>query len=174
MGMTKLEYKNLLAKEISINNIFKIKNIPSLYAVYLIRKSQYNYHKGKIGKIISKIYVNKLVKLYGIFIHPEVKIGAGLKLPHPNGIIIGKSVSIGKNCTIYQQVTIGSSNIGDYKIGKQPNIKNDVILFAGSKIIGDINIESGTIIGANAVVTKNSSENGIYAGIPAKLLKMKE
>ena len=174
MGITRKQYKNFLNKEIHTKNVFKIINNPSYHSIYLIRKAQYYYGKNVFLKILSKKIVIHLQKTYGIFIHPETQIGIGLKLPHPNGIIIGKTVSIGENCTIYQQVTIGSSNIGDYKLGKQPKLKDDIVLFAGSKIIGDIVVESGTTVGANAVLTKNTEKKGIYAGVPAKLIKLQK
>ena len=175
-----ISYKEYLKKEIyndknlSIWSKFKRKYIISSYnSIYLIRKMQkINKKNFKYKNILIYYYKNQLIKKYGIFIHEDSHIGIGLKLPHPNGIIIGKNVTIGENCTIYQQVTIGSSRVGDYLIGdkSQPTIGNDVTIFSGSKIIGAINIANSTIVGANAVITKSTEENGVYVGIPAKQL----
>ena len=161
---------------LKLTNLQKVRYrylISSTNAVYLIRMMQKTNEIRFIGKILSEYYRNKLIKKYGIFIGNETKIGIGLKLPHPNGIIIGEKVKIGNNCTIYQQVTIGSSKIGDYLNGLQPQLGNNVILFAGSKIIGNIEIKNKTIIGANAVVNKNTEENSVYVGIPAKNIRTK-
>ena len=102
--------------------------------------------------------------------NPDVELGVGLKLPHPTGIVIA-SKSIGNHVTIYQQVTIGSARIGDYLAkggAKQPVIGNDVVLFSGSKIIGEITVADGSCIGANAVLTKSTSNDTTYVGVPAR------
>jgi len=96
----------------------------------------------------------------------KTKIGKGLHIPHPIGIVINGKAKIGDYCTIMQQVTIGNK-LEDEKV---PEIGNNVFIGAGAKIIGDIKIEDNVIIGANSVVTKNVSKNCIVAGVPAKLI----
>lgn len=121
---------------------------------------------------IFHIFINhKLTTKYGSFIGSKVNIGAGVKFPHPNGIIIGESTIIGKNCTIYQQVTFGGKNIGDAQTGSYPVVGNNVIIFSGAKLIGDIVIGDNVIIGANSVVNKNFPSNVIIGGVPARILK---
>lgn len=123
---------------------------------------------------LQKYYRVKLKKRYGIFVGNNVQIGKNLNLPHPNGIVIGSNVKIGDNVRIYQQVTIGGHNIGDSQNGRMPEIGNDVVLFAGAKILGNVKIADGTIIGANAVVLHDTEKNGIYAGVPAILKKWRQ
>lgn len=113
----------------------------------------------------------KLVKEFGSYISPNVKIGVGVVFPHPNGIILGGNTLIGNNCTIYQQVTFGGKNIGDAQQGNYPKLGNNVIVFAGAKLVGDISIGNDSIIGANGVVIKDVQEKTIVGGIPARLLK---
>jgi serine O-acetyltransferase len=72
--------------------------------------------------------------------------------------------SIGNNCTIYQQVTIGNWN-GTPKIG------NNVTIFPGAKVIGNITVGDNVKIGANAVVSKNVPENCTVVGVPAFIVK---
>jgi serine O-acetyltransferase len=109
---------------------------------------------------LSQHLSHVLIKKYGLFISPKAVIGLGLSLPHPNGIIIGEAVKIGNNCKIFQQVTIGSLRPGDYKKGKQPKLGDNIWLFAGSKIIGDIILEDDICVGANSVLLTNT-EGGI-------------
>jgi serine O-acetyltransferase len=146
--------------------ISRILFYPSYNAVFLIRL--FLTSNNRIFKII--IY-NKLINKYGIFIGNETKIGIGLVLGHPNGIIIGNNVNIGKNCTIYQQVTIGIKNEGDDKKGHYPRIGNNCSIGAGAKILGNICVGNNTLIGANAVLLKNTEENSVYAGIPARIMR---
>lgn len=162
---------NEIYDEIKTRNIIKIISTPSIHVIYLIRRMQKNYRKGGISKIFAKYIKRKLVREYGIFIHPNSQIGKGISFPHPNGIIIGENAIIDDNCTIYQQVTIGSSKIGDYKLGLQPHIKSNCVLFSGCKVIGNVIVENNTTIGANAVVIGNTEKNSTYVGIPAKRIK---
>lgn len=138
---------------------------PSYEAVWLVRKFQYYASNGK--KWRSYRIRNALVQKYGIFIHPNTRIGEGLKLPHPDGIILGRSVTIGKDCTIFQQVTLGSKNCEDCRQGMQPTVGDGCTLFAGCKVIGGVTLQNGTQVGANAVLMCNTEENSVYAGIPA-------
>jgi serine O-acetyltransferase len=153
-----------------------IKSNHSEKANSLIRKTQLRANrKNIVDRFLVKRYLNKLITLYGIFIHPDTNIGLGLKLPHPNGIVIGESVEIGENTTIYQQVTIGSAHVGDWKNNKQPKIGNNVTLFAGCKIIGDIKIADNVTIAAGAVVVKSIREPfTVWGGVPASKLSDKK
>lgn len=91
-------------------------------------------------------------------------------LPHPVGIVIGKKVNIGKNCVVYQNVTIGVSNsrFEDY-----PIIGNHVIIYAGAIIIGKVIIGDNAIIGAGCIVTKDVPEGKIAVGSPMKIIDKK-
>lgn len=112
--------------------------------------------------IQEKLYRKILILLFGIFVGHNVKIGEGLVLPHPNGIVIGNNVIIGTHVTIYQQVTIGRKN------GCYPIVRGGSILYPGCKILGGIIVDRGTKVGANAVLLKSTEYNSTYVGIPAK------
>lgn len=105
--------------------------------------------KNKIFKFIAILIKNGNIKKYGVEIGLNAKISNGFHIAHLNGIVVGDKAIIGENFTIYQQVTIGQ------KDGLYPVIKDNVILYPGSKVIGDIVIGSGAKIGANALVLKN-------------------
>jgi serine O-acetyltransferase len=93
------------------------------------------------------------------------KIGGGLLMPHPNGIVIHPDALIGPNCLIFQQVTIGSR--GDKGL---PTIGGHVDIGAGAKILGGVNIGNHAIIGANAVVLQDIPAGKTAVGIPAKVI----
>jgi len=156
--------KNNFFKTIMTIIFNKSKNV-----VFLFRIAQILNEKG--FTILASLIKRKIFFKYGIEISLNAKIGLGLKIAHPNGIIIGDGVSIGKNVTIYHQVTLGGKNIGDAKQKNYPDIGDNVILFAGAKVLGNIKVGSNSIIGANSVVIKDVDENCVYAGIPAKKIK---
>lgn len=175
--MNKEYYQMCLRREVYGDNSTVLKRIIlssfmfGKNANYLLRKLQLlGSNKGILYYFRYRHVRAKLIKRFGMYINGNVEIGGGLQLPHPNGIIIGSGVSIGDDCRIYQQVTIGGKNIGDSDSGRMPKIGNNCVLYAGCKVLGDIELADGTIVGANAVLTQSTEPNSVYAGIPAKLI----
>jgi serine O-acetyltransferase len=90
----------------------------------------------------------------GISIPLRCQIGGGLQMPHTNGIVINVGATIGCNCEIFQQVTIGEMK------GGYPTIGNGVSIGPGAKILGAVTIGDGARIGANALVMKDVPAGG--------------
>ena len=84
-------------------------------------------------------------------------------MPHPIGIVIAKNATLGKNCTIYQNVTIGAKTRELAKLGKKhfPTIGDNVTIYAGACVIGGIKVGNNVTIGANTVVVKDIPDNAI-------------
>lgn len=137
-------------------------------AVILYRVSNYLYTK-KMYKA-SQIIKNYNLKITGAEISQSCKIGEGLFIAHPNGIVIGGKSVVGKNVTILQQVTLGLSTPDKYH---NPTIGDNVYLGCGCKILGDISLGNNCFVGANSVVTKNFDDNLVIAGIPARIINKK-
>jgi serine O-acetyltransferase len=140
-------------------------------ALMLLAKARMFRAKGY--RRLSRYFFRRLERDYGVFINPKSQIGEGLRLPHPNGIIIGEGVVIGDNVTLYQQVTLGGARIGDWQAGRYPTIGHNTVIFAGAKIIGDVTVGDNCVIGANAVVTKDVPDNHTAVGIPARIIANK-
>ncbi len=93
------------------------------------------------------------------------KLGGGLLLPHPNGIVIHPDAEIGPNCLLFQQVTIGANDRG------VPRIGGHVDIGAGAKVLGPVTIGNHARIGANAVVMINVPNGATAAGVPARVVR---
>lgn len=89
----------------------------------------------------------------GIEIPFSCRIGAGLRMPHQNGIVLQGATEIGEDCTIYHQVTLGENERSAGRGG--PIVGNRVYLGAGAKVIGRITIGDDSTVGANAVVVRS-------------------
>ncbi|MBF8807262.1 MAG: serine acetyltransferase [Enterococcus lacertideformus] len=100
----------------------------------------------------------------------SLKMGNGIKIWHPFGIIIHSKSKIGNNVELRHQVTIGKSTAES----GLPIIGNNVSIGAGAKILGEIYIGDGSIVGANAVVTKSFPKNSVLVGCPAMNIAKKE
>ena len=98
----------------------------------------------------------------GIEIHPGATIGRRVVIDHGMGVVIGETAIVGNDVLIYHGVTLGGK-IND-RVKRHPTIGNNVLLGAGAKIIGDIEIGDGAQIGANAVVTKNVPAGAVIVG----------
>ena len=107
--------------------------------------------------------------LTGIEIHPGATIGKGFFIDHGMGVVIGETTEIGDNCTIYQGVTLGGTG---KDIGKRhPTLGDNVMVGAGAKVLGPVQVGSNTKIAANAVVLHPVPDNSTAVGIPAKVVK---
>ena len=109
----------------------------------------------------------------GIEIHPKPKIGKNLFIDHGMGVVIGETSEISDNVTIYHNVTLGgtspSINTNEQRNSKRhPTLEENVVVGSGAQILGPVVIGKNSLIGANAVVTKDVPEKSIMAGNPAK------
>ncbi len=108
----------------------------------------------------------------GIEIHPGAKIGKNLFIDHGLGVVIGETAEVGDNVTLYQGVTLGGTSLQDDK--RHPTLKNNVIVGAGAKILGPIEIGENVLVGSNSVVVKPVPDNTTVVGIPAHIVPKKE
>lgn len=158
-----------------IKEIAKRIFIPEIKIEKEINKYMKFQASNKIKKIFKFILRKKIFLKYGNTIGINSKARGKITFPHPHNIVIGNDVVIGKNCIIYQNVTLGKKgtfyldegNIGD----DYPNIGDNVIIYAGAVIVGNIKIGNNVIVAANAVVTTDVPDNSVVGGIPAKILK---
>ncbi|MBO5304935.1 MAG: serine O-acetyltransferase [Clostridia bacterium] len=119
---------------------------------------------------IAQIISFRARKHYGIEIHPAAKIGKGIMIDHGNGLVIGETTEIGDNVIIYQGVTLGGTG---KDVGKRhPTIGNNVMICAGSKILGPVTIGDHTKIGAGSVVLKDVPPHCTVVGVPGRIVKM--
>lgn len=118
---------------------------------------------------IAKFLSNRL-KVKGLHISHKAKIHRSLNLPHPIAIVIGEGVVIGKNVSIYQNVTLGGARLGDAKGGNYPTVNEGAVIFAGAVVVGNVTLGKNCIIGANSVVLNDVPDNAVCAGVPAKII----
>lgn len=85
------------------------------------------------------------------------------------GIVIGETAEIGEDCLLYHGVTLGA--VANKKGKRHPSVGNNVMLGAGSVLLGDIKVGDNVKIGANAVVLENVESNSTAVGAPARVIK---
>lgn len=117
------------------------------------------------NEFLRHIRRNRLERQFKFSLGENAKIGKGFHINHFQGIVIGDGVIIGERCNIFQGVTLGQKN------GVYPIIKNDVTLFPGCMVIGEVTIGNHAIIAPNSVVISDVPDNAVYSGIPAVRIK---
>ena len=139
---------------------------PSVHAMFFYRIANYLY---RLHFFFLARFLSQLARfLTGIEIHPGARIGKGFFIDHGMGVVIGETVIIKDDVTIYHQVTLGGT--GKEKGKRHPTIGNQVVIGAGAKVLGPINVGDYAKIGAGAVVTKDVLDYQTVVGIPAKPL----
>jgi serine O-acetyltransferase len=140
---------------------------PSRHLLQAVREySRAKEAGGAVGWVRSKVAVARH-RFWSVATGADIplnteKIGGGLLLPHPNGVVIHPDVEIGPNCLIFQQVTIGTGPRPGV-----PRIGGHVDIGAGAKILGGVVIGDHARIGANAVVISDVPAGAVATGIPA-------
>jgi len=104
----------------------------------------------------------------GIEIHPGAKLGAGLFIDHGMGVVIGETAEVGRDCTLYQGVTLGGTSLQHGK--RHPTLEDGVVVGAGAGIIGAIVVGANSKIAAGAVVVKDVPPNSTVVGVPGRVV----
>jgi serine O-acetyltransferase len=143
---------------------------PSLYdletfAVRLHRLAHRLESNGRSGIANIVVAANRI--LTGVEIEPGATIGSGLVIRHGHGIVINKEVRIGRDCELFQQVTLGLALAG--RKGA-PVLGDRVRVGAGAKVLGPVAIGDDAWIGANAVVLQDVPAGTRAVGVPARVV----
>lgn len=111
--------------------------------------------------------------ILGVELPPETDVGAGLRLVHPQAIVINRGTRIGARCMIRASTTFGNIVRDDGTDSGCPWVGDDVEFGVGAIIIGPVRIGSGARIGAGAVVVKDVPPGAVAVGNPARLLPVR-
>ncbi len=156
--------KNIKKKDPSFKHSYEIVLYPFFWVMVNYRIANFLFRHNLV--FLPKLLMFFARSFTGIEIHPGATIGKNFFIDHGFGVVIGETAVIGDDVTMYQGVTLGGT--GKESGDRHPKIGNGVVIGAGAKILGNIKIADNTMIGANAVVLKETVENNTYVGIPAR------
>jgi serine O-acetyltransferase len=140
---------------------------PGLHAVLAHRVTHCLW--GWDFKWLARAFAHLARWLTGIEIHPGAQIGRRFFIDHGMGVVIGETAVIGDDCTLYHGVTLGGTT---WQKGKRhPTLGRNVVVGAGAKVLGPIEIGDGARIGSNAVVTKVVSPGATVVGVPGRVIE---
>jgi len=134
---------------------------PGVHAIWNYRISHWLWnHK---FKLIARIFSNRARRRTGIEIHPGATIGRRFFIDHGIGVVIGETAEIGDDVMLYHNVTLGARRFATGK--RHPTIGNRVIIGAGAKILGPVNIADDARVSYNSVViedVKKTNDSDIF------------
>ncbi len=134
---------------------------PGVHALIWYRIARF-FYKIKF-KFVAR-WITEITRIRtGIEIHPAATIGKNLFIDHGMGVVIGETSVVGDNCTIYQGATLGGTGKEHNK--RHPTLKNNVVVGAGAKVLGNITIGNNVKIGANSVVLKDVPDDCTVVGV---------
>lgn len=174
MGFIELvrsDFKAVFERDPAARNTLEVVfSYPGFHAIFFHRIAHFFWRARLkfVGRLIS--HLSRF--LTGIEIHPGASIGKGFFIDHGMGVVIGETALIGDDVTLYHGVTLGGTS---YSRGKRhPTIGNNVIIGAGSKVLGPLTIGENSKIGANSVVIADVPPNSTVVGIPGKIVTREE
>lgn len=107
-------------------------------------------------------------EVFGVDIHPAAQIGCGILLDHATSFVVGETAIIEDDVSILHEVTLGGT--GKETGARHPIVRSGVLIGAGAKILGRVEIGEGAKIGAGSVVLKDVPPHKTVAGVPAEIV----
>ncbi len=161
----------VFARDPAARNSWEIAlNYPGVHAIWLHRIAHALWQRDWKG--LARFISTFSRWATGIEIHPGATIGQRFFIDHGMGVVIGETAVIGNDCTLYHGVTLGGTT---WQAGKRhPTLGDNVVVGAGAKVLGPIEIGDNARVGSNAVVVKPVPANATVVGIPGKIIEAQE
>ncbi len=136
------------------------------HALQSHRLAHYLWHRGR--KDFALYLQSQSSSVFGVDINPNTKVGKGIFIDHATGVVIGQTAVIDDDVSILQGVTLGGT--GKEQGDRHPKIRRGVLLSAGAKVLGNIEVGSCARVAAGSVVLKPVPANVTVAGVPARVV----
>lgn len=136
------------------------------HALQVHRVAHWLWEQGR--KPLALFLQSRVSAGFGVDIHPAARLGHGIMLDHATGVVIGETSVVGNDVSIMQSVTLGGT--GKENGDRHPKVGDGVLISAGAKILGNIQIGVGAKIGAGSVVLQDVPAHTTVAGVPAKVV----
>ncbi len=166
-NLIKQDIQCVFERDPAARNIFEV--ITSYSGVHAMLFHRINHQLWLWGlKWPARFFAHIARWLTGVEIHPAAEIGERFFIDHGMGVVIGETAVIGNDCTLYHGVTLGGTS---WKKGKRhPTLGDNVVVGAGAKVLGPIELGDGVRVGSNAVVVKDVAKNLTVVGIPGRVI----
>ncbi len=128
-----------------------------------------SHHLWQRGRIELALYFQSLAsEVFAVDIHPAARIGCGILLDHATSFVVGETAIVEDDVSILHEVTLGGT--GKQSGDRHPVVRSGVLLGAGAKVLGRVEIGEGAKVGAGSVVLTDVPSHSTVAGVPAQLV----
>jgi serine O-acetyltransferase len=136
-------------------------------ALQSYRVSHYFWMQGR--ETLALYLQSRIAQTFAVDIHPAARVGAGIMLDHGTGLVIGETAVVEDDVSMLHEVTLGGT--GKERGDRHPKVRAGVLIGAGAKILGNIEIGAGARIGAGSVVLHAVPAGCTAAGVPARSVR---
>lgn len=136
------------------------------HALQAHRIAHWLWHRGR--RTLAQFFQNQISVTLGVDMHPAARVGSGIMLDHATGVVVGETAVVEDDVSILHNVTLGGT--GKISGDRHPKIRRGVLLAAGCKVIGNIEVGAGAKVGAGSVVLENVPPGTTVAGVPARVV----
>lgn len=144
-------------------------SVPLLYfkgfhALQAYRVGHFLWHQGRSE--LALYLQSRVSEVFAVDIHPAAQIGSGILLDHATGLVIGETAVVGDHVSLLHEVTLGGT--GKETGDRHPKIRSGVLIGAGAKILGNVEIGEGAKVAAGSMVLNDVPPHCTVAGVPAQ------
>ena len=136
------------------------------HALQAYRVAHWLWEQGR--QALAAHLQNRISEAFGVDVHPAARIGAGVLIDHGTSVVIGETAVVEDNVSLLHEVTLGGT--GKETGDRHPKVRRGVLIGAGAKILGNIEIGTGAKVGAGSVVLRDVPPHTTVAGIPARVV----
>ena len=140
--------------------------LKGFHAIEVHRIAHVLWNTGRRG--LAQFLQNRSSEVLGVDIHPAARVGKGIFLDHGTGVVVGETAVIEDDVSLLQQVTLGGT--GKQTGDRHPKVRAGVLIAAGAKILGNIEIGTGAKVGAGSVVLRDVPPHTTAVGVPARVV----
>ena len=137
---------------------------PGLHAVWAYRIAHKMWQRPAL-RFLSRALSQASRATTGIEIHPGATIGDRLFIDHGMGVVIGETAELGNDIMLYHGVTLGGRTSA--RVKRHPTLGDNITVGTGASILGPVVIGSGSVVAAQAVVTRDAPPHTMLIGVPA-------
>ena len=145
--------------------------VPLLYlkgfhALESYRTANWLWKQERLG--LAYYLQSRISEKFAVDIHPAAKIGRGIMIDHATSVVVGETAVVEDNVSILHEVTLGGT--GKESGDRHPKVRRGVLIGAGAKLLGNIEIGEGAKIGAGSVVLEDVPPHVTAVGVPAEVI----
>jgi serine O-acetyltransferase len=139
---------------------------PGVHAIWTHRVSHAMWQRG--AKLPARALAQASRMITNIEIHPGAQLGPRLFIDHGAGVVLGETAVLGSDVTLYHGVTLGGTSLDPVK--RHPTLGDRVMVGAGAKLLGPINVGDDSKVGANAVLIRSVEPGSVVVGVPGQVI----